>query len=735
VLGGALFTYDAAGNATWVSGFARGTNSIEYHMYSGTCPSCTSRPFTTQSVGGLTFDFKDEYHASVKSALTLGMAPGVNIDGANVMQFSRPMSFRAVDRELASFNDDFALKAFLQDGVLTALPPPSPAGFSAGSPSAAPYSTTNLQESGVDEADVVKNTASTIYTFSYDAYGLRQPSLRILQVAGLGLSMGPVTTVSLAAASAGSQILGYGGLYADENLLVSIVGTQPYTYPGGSPWGYPGSWLGQRTFVEIFDATNPAAPQSKWTAQFDGAVIATRRIGKRLYLVTRTSPTPGAGFSYYAPAGSAAEVKNREIVARMSLADLTPSLRVNGGAATRAVEAANYYVPPQGMRQRNADTVVVAAIDLEKRQIVQTLGIAGSAEAVYVSPTNMYLVSSRYELRTAAGTMTTFDAYGAASDIHQIRLGEEGMSFLASGSVDGTVGFDLEKAPFQLSEDAGRLRVVTQSNATWGASSKNRLTILEPAVTTAGTVLKSVSYIPSIWDPAPLGKPGEFLHSTRFSGDRLYAVTFKKIDPLYVVDLSNAAAPRIAGALEVPGFSDYLHPLGNGLLLGFGKETVPAGGAGDGQFAWYQGLMLALYDVSNPSQLREIQRAVVGKRGSESAALRDHHAFTTLRINNSTIVAFPARLTDGPALPANPAYSYPWSYSGVVRYEIKGTTAQTAQIIGLQDLVTSAVPSVAPNYDPATTNGRSVVFPNSTFYVGNGQFWRLDAFGKSAGPL
>ena len=735
VLGGALFTYDAGGEPVWLSGFERGTNSIGYLLYSGTCPTCTYKQFTTQAAGRLTFDFRDEYHATVHSALTLAMAPGVNIDGADVMQFSRPMSFRSVDRELANFTDDFSLKAFLQEGMLNAQPAGAPVGgFSAGSPSPVPYSTTNLQEEGVDEADVVKNTATMIYTFAHDASGVRQPSVRMVTVGGLGNSLGTPTTLPLSMGSAGSQYLGYAGLYADDNVLVAITGNQPYVYGAFSPWSGPGYWAGTRTYVEIFDVS-AGAPQSKWNAQFDGGIVASRRIGKILYLVTRSSPTPGVNFTYFATPGSAADLRNHELVAQMSLADLLPSVRVNGAAATRAVQASDLYVPPQGMRKRSADTMLITAIDLEKRQIVQTLGISGSAETVYVSPNNLYLASSRYELRAAGGAITTFDPYGAATDIHQIRLGENGMTFVASGSVDGVIGSDMDKAPFQLSEDGGRLRVVSQSNSLWGINSKNRLTILEPAVTSAGTVLKGVSYIPSIFNPEPLGKPGEFLHSTRFTGDRLYAVTFKKIDPLYVVDLSNAAAPRIAGALEAPTFSDYLHPLGNGLLLGFGKETAPAVGPGDGQFAWYQGLMLALYDVSDPKRINELYRGTVGKRGSDSAALRDHHAFSTLKIGNSTIVAFPARINSSPVTSTDPSYYYPWQSSGLVRFEVReGATAQAAALYTLDNLMTHP-PATQNDPDPSTTNGRAVIYPNATIYVGNGKFWRLDAFGKSAGPF
>jgi hypothetical protein len=143
--------------------------------------------------------------------------------------------------------------------------------------------------------------------------------------------------------------------------------------------------------------------------------------------------------------------------------------------------------------------------------------------------------------------------------------------------------------------------------------------------------------------------------------------------------------------------------------------------------------MLALYDVSDPANPREIQRATWGKRGSDSAALRDHHAFTTLRVGDSTMVTFPGRIHDGPAA-ADPWFYYPWSYSGAIRYEVRGTTAKTAQIIGLPDLITSSTPSPAPSPDAAISNARTVTYPGFMVYVANGQFWRMDNNGKS-GPF
>jgi hypothetical protein len=318
------------------------------------------------------------------------------------------------------------------------------------------------------------------------------------------------------------------------------------------------------------------------------------------------------------------------------------------------------------------------------------------------------------------------------TDMHQIRIAADAMTIVGSASLEGYLGNDPDKASFRLSEYQNRLRAVTSSAQMWGSATRNRLTILEPSTITPG-LLKTVSYLPNAKRPQTLGKPFEQLYSTRFLADRLYAVTFKKIDPLYVVDLADNADPRIAGTLEVPGFSDYLHPLPNGLLLGFGKDAKPANEPGDGQFAWYQGLQLSLFDVNDIAQPRELSRVIMGKRGSDSALLHDHHAFSGLiQADGTGSFALPARIMDGPY----PMYGsgdsafYPWQQSGLMRFELRG-----ASIAPLPSLITHTA-AKNPNLqnDPAVSNARSVLFRNGTVYVGNGQFWHQDSIGNVNGP-
>jgi uncharacterized secreted protein with C-terminal beta-propeller domain len=116
---------------------------------------------------------------------------------------------------------------------------------------------------------------------------------------------------------------------------------------------------------------------------------------------------------------------------------------------------------------------------------------------------------------------------------------------------------------------------------------------------------------------------GERIYSARFEGDRGYLVTFRKVDPLFVLDLSVPTRPRIAGELKIPGFSSYIHPLDRDHLLTIGRDAVDTGGG----FSLFQELTLQVFDVSDPAAPRLMHKKVFGKRASSSEALYDHKAF------------------------------------------------------------------------------------------------------------
>ena len=119
---------------------------------------------------------------------------------------------------------------------------------------------------------------------------------------------------------------------------------------------------------------------------------------------------------------------------------------------------------------------------------------------------------------------------------------------------------------------------------------------------------------------------GESIYSARFIGNRAYLVTFKKIDPLFVLDLSVPSAPAVLGQLKIPGYSDYLHPYDETHLIGLGKDAQAAEGE-NRDFAWYQGVKLSLFDVSDVAHPKEVASYGIGDRGTDSYALQDHKAF------------------------------------------------------------------------------------------------------------
>lgn len=737
VLGGVLFTYDAAGAPTWAAGFGRERDAAELFAFEGACPSCAYRASTPRSVGRVGFEFRGDYQATLRSSLTLPMAAGVNVDGAALSQLSRPASSRAADRQLASFDTAGALKAYLDAGMLHVRPASSGSDFSASPPSAPAYSTTNLQERDVDEADLVKTDGRLVYTFEHDTNGNPQPKIRVAIVGQDGWTIGMRGSVSLTGTwgtQYGSSQYNNVGLFLHGDKLVSVAGTKPY----GGGWGISGAWTRGTYQVEVMNrATDSDLPATLWRAEIEGHVVATRRIGDRLYVISRYVPYL-QGF-YYGVSSEPYLAMNRERLAWARLEDLLPKMRINGVDAVAAVAPSAVHAPPQGSRSPLADMILVTAIDVASPRVVQTMAIIGTIDTAYASTANLYLASSRGEYRNTMGGLLPIEPAALRTDIHQIRLGADGMSIVASGTLEGFLGHEADKAAFRLSEHQGRLRAVS-SSSTWWIGNKNRLTILEPSDFAPG-VLRTVAILPNAQRPQAIGKPNEVLYGTRFVGDRLYAVTFKNIDPLYVIDLADARDPRIAGAVELPGFSDYLHPLANGLLLGFGKDAVPADVSGDGPFAWYQGLQLTLFDVSDASRPRELQRAVMGKRGSDSALLKSHHALSVLpAADGSLAIAFPARIHDGsgPTYCCSPSSWYPWDYSGLLRFELRGTTAADASLRALPALVTDrsnpATPSSWNYSDPAASSARSVLFRNGTAYIAHGRFWHRDNVGTIVGP-
>jgi hypothetical protein len=223
-----------------------------------------------------------------------------------------------------------------------------------------------------------------------------------------------------------------------------------------------------------------------------------------------------------------------------------------------------------------------------------------------------------------------------------------------------------------------------------------------------------------------IGKPGEQLYAARFLGDRAYLVTFRVIDPLYVIDLSDPADPYIAGELEIEGYSDYLHPISENLLLGIGKDAIPDDGSTDFGFqrgAWYQGVKLSLFDVSDPTQPTEINSLSYGKRGTDSEILYDHHAISYLPATELRPARFaiPIQLhTTVPDYewfdPSQPNAYYSFTSRGLYSFEADSTGVEQVGYIEATDA------NELLRFSPWGAFGdRSLLVDDAVFYVHQGE--------------
>lgn len=181
----------------------------------------------------------------------------------------------------------------------------------------------------------------------------------------------------------------------------------------------------------------------------------------------------------------------------------------------------------------------------------------------------------------------------------------------------------------------------------------------------------------------------EDIRSVRFVGNIAYVVTFKKTDPLYAIDVSKPTAPRILGELKIPGFSTYMQPLSSERLVGLGFDATE-----QGEFAYYQGLQLSLFDTRDPLKMSRKDVKILGQRGSSSPATEDHRAFYLDK--EEGIVGFPIseikRCLDGYAcVQGTPAFQLSTvvsdDFSGAVLFKITGDSLGETKRISHTDLM------------------------------------------------
>jgi uncharacterized secreted protein with C-terminal beta-propeller domain len=325
-------------------------------------------------------------------------------------------------------------------------------------------------------------------------------------------------------------------------------------------------------FYNISDRVNPVRER---TYEAEGGYMATRMIGEYVYVVSQKG----------------AWVYN-------GVLDL-PAYTENGKPYLIPATSIYYY---NGTDPHYAYTTV-ASINAQKPKdpVTSKTFLLGSSSTVFCSANYLYLTTGGY----------------SSTGVHKIKLDNGNIEGIADGSVPGWV-----LNQFSMDESNNYFRIATTTGHAWGVStSKNNVYILDAD-------LKIVGRLEDL-------APGEQIYSARFMEDRLYLVTFKKVDPLFVIDLKDPTAPKVLGKLKIPGYSNYLHPYDETHIIGLGKEAIDSE---KGNFAWYQGVKLSLFDVSDVANPREVAKLEIGNRGTDSPALSDHKAFLFSREKNLLVI-------------------------------------------------------------------------------------------------
>jgi inhibitor of cysteine peptidase len=384
-----------------------------------------------------------------------------------------------------------------------------------------------------------------------------------------------------------------------------------------------GSSAETRIFINVYDVADRENPTLTREAAVEGVYFSSRLIGDYVYVVVKKP---------------ARLVEDEVDLPRVHLEG---ECRITPAAEIYHSDIADYgYI----------FTVIMAVnVQDDGQEPTYETVLSGWTTNMYVSLRNIYL---------AIG-------YGDKTLLHRIHIENGEISYVADGDIPGTV-----LNQFSMDEYEGYFRIATTSRMSYEDNPSLRL-LLQNNMYVLNMDLEIIGEIEEI-------APGEKIHSARFMGDKCYLVTFRKTDPFFVIELGEPYDPKILGELKISGYSDYLHLYDQNHVIGVGKETVPAE---QGDFSWYQGVKISLFDVSDLSEPKEMAKYEIGDRGTDSPVLRDHKAF--LFDKEKSLLVLPVSVTerenpnDPPYTPGKTvwqgAYVFTISLSLDEKIELEGT--------------------------------------------------------------
>lgn len=516
------------------------------------------------------------------------------------------------------------------------------------------YTETNTQVEGVDEADFVKNDGSYIYIlangkfFIIDAWPPENSHI--------------VSSITIEGTPRKMFVT------EDRALIYSSLGYNSYyrecTY--GYDCDFTGDGFPFKVF--IYDISNKTEPQLVRELEFSHTYLNSRRIGSTVYTIAYFGgPRFEIDLSLPEELEEACyneepildplrvqelfeekKARNREAILRTEINNIVPSIIVRtydrrGSLITEEIinDCSNTYV--NGFTDGTSFITIAGINMVESGGDINLTTIIGRPGAVYASHESIYIASRHL---SGGDYGWEFEGGHYFSDVHKFEIEPQQVAvrYVASGVVKGHV-----LSQFSMDEYEGYLRIATTSGHVPDPDVHSTVLVLEEG----GGVLNVVGQVDQI-------APGEDIRAVRFDGEKGYVVTFKKTDPLFVLDLSDPYSPMLVGELHIPGFSTYMHKMDDTHLIALGYDADDMG-----DFAWFDGILLQIFDVSDITNPVLLHREVIGTRGSTSDATTDHLAFTYFRQRN--LLALPIIICEGGG---NGIYGDRMTFSGLLVYRV-----------------------------------------------------------------
>jgi hypothetical protein len=477
------------------------------------------------------------------------------------------------------------------------------------------YSGTNNQENGVDEADLVK-------TDGYHVYALNGNRLHIFGTPEFG-DLVPEGVIVLE----GRPVQMLLDRDAQKAAVFSLIRTEtlPEYHPmrglagRAEPW--TGAWWYRSsaiTKISVIDIADRAAPRLVREVYFEGQYQTAREIDGTVRIATHAWFDQAAVTNWWALLGATGSKEitrrvTRQRIRELALADFIPQLFVrtpDGRVRTDRIDGGDCaaFYRPTDSHGRGVSSIITFDLFADD--------VRWQADHVLSNPATFYASTDKLVLAEAAHDWWWSGRWQSNPEhlnVHVFDIAQPGETrYTGSGRIAGRLADQ-----FAIDEEDGYIRLATSNRGRDGNTlGDNQIWVLGYEPSTLGA--------PSWTTVGHLGgiAPGEQITGVRMIGKRGFVVTFRQVDPLWTIDLSDPTRPRIVGELEIPGFSTYIHPLGNDHLL-----TIGVGGDENGA-NWIT--TVSLFDVTDfasPALAESLPLQLEGGWGW-SEALREHKAFT-----------------------------------------------------------------------------------------------------------